>query len=71
MAAPEPIAWLHDRTPVVLASEDWDWWLNRETTADQSFVDDAVARSRPVASALLVHEVAPLTGNGPHLLDPV
>jgi putative SOS response-associated peptidase YedK len=71
MAAPEPIAWLHDRTPVVLASEDWDWWLNRETTADQSFVDAAVARSRPVAEALNVHEVAPLMGNGPHLLDHV
>jgi putative SOS response-associated peptidase YedK len=71
MAAPEPIAWLHDRTPVVLAPEDWDWWLNRETTADQSFVDDAVARSRPVAGALIVHEVAPLVGNGPHLLGPV
>ncbi|MEN9910775.1 MAG: hypothetical protein RLZZ441_343 [Actinomycetota bacterium] len=71
MAAPEPIAWLHDRTPVVLASEDWDWWLNRETTADQSFVDNAVSRSRPVAEALNVHEVAPLMGNGPHLLDPV
>ena len=71
MPAPEPIAWLHDRTPVVLASKDWDWWLNRATTADQSFVDDAVSRSRPVAEDLVVREVAPLTGNGPHLLDPV
>lgn len=71
MAAPDPIAWLHDRTPVVLSPEDWDWWLNRETTADQSFIDDAVLRSRPVAEALVAHEVAPLVGNGPHLLDPV
>jgi putative SOS response-associated peptidase YedK len=71
MPAPEPIAWLHDRTPVVLASEDWDWWLNRAATADQSFVDDAVSRSRPVAEDLVVREVAPLTGNGPHLLNPV
>lgn len=71
MAAPDPIAWLHDRTPVVLSPEDWDWWLNRETTADQSFIDDAVLRSRPFAEALVAHEVAPLVGNGPHLLDPV
>jgi putative SOS response-associated peptidase YedK len=71
MAAPEPIAWLHDRTPVVLGPDDWDWWLNRDSTADQRFIDDAVARSRPVAEALVAHEVAPFAGNGPHLLDPV
>jgi putative SOS response-associated peptidase YedK len=71
MAAPEPIAWLHDRTPVVLAAADWDWWLNRETTADQTFIDDAVARSIPVASRLTPYEVAPLRGDGAHLLDPV
>ncbi len=71
MQAPEPIAWLHERSPVLLASEDWDWWLNRAETADQAFVDDAVSRSRPVAETLVVHEVAPLKGNGPHLLAPV
>lgn len=71
MAAPEPIAWLHDRTPVVLRPQDWDWWLNRETAANQAFVDEAVARSIPVASELVAHRVAPLAGNGPHLLDPV
>jgi len=71
MAAPEPIAWLHDRTPVVLGPDDWDWWLNRDSTADQRFIDDAVVRSRPVAEALVAHEVAPLVGNGPHVLDSV
>jgi putative SOS response-associated peptidase YedK len=71
MAAPEPIAWLHDRTPVVLGRDDWDWWLNRDSTADQRFIDDAVARSQPVAEALVAHKVAPLAGNGPHLLDHV
>ncbi|MDP4586395.1 MAG: SOS response-associated peptidase [Microbacteriaceae bacterium] len=71
MAAPEPIAWLHDRTPVVLGPDDWDWWLNRESTADQGFIDDAVARAYPIAEALVAHQVALLAGNGPHLLDPV
>lgn len=71
MAAPEPIAWLHDRTPVVLGPDDWDWWLNRDSTADQRFIDDAVTRSQPIAEALVAHEVAPLAGNDPHLLDPV
>lgn len=71
MAAPEPIAWLHDRTPVVLAQEDWSWWLNRETAGDDGFIADAVHRSIPVASALTPFEVAPLRGDGAHLLEPV
>ncbi len=71
MAAPEPIAWLHDRTPVVLSADDWAWWLNRETTANQTFIEEAVARSIPIASRLTPLEVAPLRGDGPHLLEPV
>ena len=70
MAAPEPIAWLHDRTPVVLGTDEWDRWLNRETSADQAFVDDVVARSVPVASQLHTIEVNPLRGDGPELLQP-
>lgn len=70
MAAPEPIAWLHDRAPVVLAPSDWDWWLNRETSADRDFVTEAVARSIPVASSLTTYEVNPLRGDGPQLLQP-
>jgi putative SOS response-associated peptidase YedK len=70
MEAPETLAWLHDRTPVVLGSDDWAWWLNRETTADQAFVNDAVERSIPIASALRIHEVNPVRGDGPELLLP-
>jgi putative SOS response-associated peptidase YedK len=70
MEAPETLAWLHDRTPVVLGSDDWAWWLNRETTADQAFVNDAVRRAIPVASALRIHEVNPVRGDGPELLLP-
>ncbi len=70
MAAPEPIAWLHDRTPVVLAREDWGVWLDRGTSADQVFVDDIVERSLPVASQLHAVEVNPLRGDGPELLQP-
>ncbi len=70
MAAPEPIAWLHDRTPVVLAREDWGVWLDRGTSADQVFVDDIVERSLSVASQLHAVEVNPLRGDGPELLQP-
>lgn len=70
MAAPEPIAWLHDRTPVVLGSDDWDWWLNRETSANPAFIEELVTRSVPVASDLRTHEVNPVRGDGPELLLP-
>lgn len=70
MAAPEPIAWLHDRTPVVLGADDWDWWLNREAAADQAFVNDAAIRATPLAESFQVYEVNPLKGNGPELLVP-
>lgn len=70
MAAPQPIAWLHDRTPVVLGSDDWDWWLNRETAANPTFIADAVARSDPQARTLRVYEVNPVKGDGPELLLP-
>lgn len=70
MAAPEPIAWLHDRTPIVLGRDDWEWWLNRETSANQAFVDEAVSLSIPVANALRAYEVNPVRGDGPELLLP-
>ena len=34
------------------------------------FIDDAVARSIPVASELRTHEVNPIRGDGPELLLP-
>lgn len=70
MAAPEPLAWLHDRTPIVLGNENWDWWLNRESSANPAMIGDLVARSLPIASALTTYEVNPIRGDGPELLLP-
>ena len=70
MAAPDPIAWIHDRTPVILGAEDWEWWLDRSLDADQRFVDTAVEKSIPVASRLTAYPVNPIRGNGPELLQP-
>ncbi|MDJ0348212.1 SOS response-associated peptidase [Cryobacterium sp. PH29-G1] len=66
-----PLARLHDRTPVVLPEEWWDQWLDPATAGDQTFVDAAVASSRPVLESLNFYEVAPVTGNGPELIEPV
>lgn len=70
MAAPEPIAWLHDRTPIALDKTDWDWWLDRSHSADQQFLDEAARRSQPVSSEFTAYAVNPLRGNGPELLQP-
>ncbi|TFC48579.1 SOS response-associated peptidase [Cryobacterium sp. TMT1-21] len=69
-AAGGPLADLHDRMPVILAEEWWDQWLDPHTPGDQSFVDGAVAASRDAADALRFHEVAPIRGNGPELIEP-
>ncbi|PTW90853.1 putative SOS response-associated peptidase YedK [Microbacteriaceae bacterium MWH-Ta3] len=71
MPAVPALADIHDRTPMMLGPDDWSWWLDREATADDSFMADAVARSIPVANSLTFHEVAPLRGNGPELVLPV
>jgi putative SOS response-associated peptidase YedK len=65
------LAGIHDRTPVVLPEEWWDQWLDPHTTGDQDLVDAAVAASRPLAAELRFYEVAPVTGNGPELIEPV
>lgn len=65
------LAGIHDRTPVVLPEEWWDQWLDPHTTGDQDLVDAAVTASRPLAAGLRFYEVAPVTGNGPELIEPV
>lgn len=66
-----PLARIHDRTPLALPEEWWDQWLDPHTTGDQALVDSAVAASRPVADTFRFHEVAPVRGNGPELIEPV
>ncbi|MEB0200177.1 SOS response-associated peptidase [Cryobacterium sp. 5I3] len=62
---------LHERMPVVLPEETWDQWLDPHTVGDQEFVDAAVAASAESVEGLRFHEVAPLIGDGPELIEPV
>lgn len=62
---------LHERMPVVLPEETWDQWLDPNTVGDQEFVDAAVAASAESVDGLRFHEVAPLIGDGPELIEPV
>ena len=65
------LAQIHDRTPVPLPEEWWDQWLDPATEGDQALVDAAVAASREVVESLNFYEVAPITGNGPELIEPI
>ncbi len=71
MATVPELAHLHDRNPVTLPRDFWDEWTSPTTVGDQTLVDAAVAAAIPVASALTSHQVAPLTGNDPSLIEPV
>jgi len=66
-----PLREIHDRTPVPLPEEWWDQWLDPATEGDQMLVDAAVAASRVVIASLNFYQVAPVTGNGPELIEPI
>ena len=69
-AAVGDVSELHDRTPVTLPPGFWDEWLDAGRDGNESLMDAAVAAATPVAESLLFHEVAPLTGDGPELVEP-
>ena len=65
------LAPIHDRNPMPLPRDLWNDWLSPELDGDQGFVDAAVAASVPVAEALTYHEVGPVKGDGPQLMEAV
>lgn len=69
--AVEHLAPIHDRQPVILPGHWWDRWLNPEEAGDHELVTEAVHDSNDVMATLDHHEVAPLRGDGPGLIDPV
>ncbi len=69
-AAVGEVSQLHDRTPVTLPPSFWDEWLDAGQDGDQALVDAAVAAATPVAAALQFHQVGPLKGDGPELVEP-
>ncbi|WP_085486662.1 SOS response-associated peptidase [Agreia pratensis] len=62
---------IHDRNPVPLPRDLWDWWLDPTIAGDQAMVDAAVKAALPVASELEAYEVGPVRGDGPELIMPV
>ena len=70
-AAVGEVSKLHDRTPVTLPPSFWDEWLDASQDGSQTLVDAAVAAATPVAEALQFHQVGPLKGDGPELVEPL
>lgn len=62
-AVPE-LGIIHDRNPVSLPESHWWSWIDPEQPGDQQLVDDAVAASRPILSALREYVVAPIPSRG-------
>jgi len=69
MATVSELASIHDRNPVPLPAVLWSQWLNPDFRGTQELIDEAVQAAIPVASTLSFHEVAPLKGNGPELIQ--
>lgn len=68
--AVQTLADIHDRNPVILPRELWRHWLDRDVAGDQDLADEIVAAGVTEASRLEPYQVAPLRGNGPHLIEP-
>lgn len=70
--AVDELVGIHDRSPVPLPPELWDWWLDPTTAGDQALVDAAVQAALPLASELEVYPVRPFKvgEDGPELIQP-
>lgn len=57
--AVDELVGIHDRSPVPLPPELWDWWLDPSLVGDQAMVDEAVRAALPLAEQLDVYSVRP------------
>lgn len=67
--ATEALSWLHDRQPIMVPQGLWKEWLNPEIAWDQAAVDRLVVSTTAESAAIEAHEVEPLRGDGPHLME--
>ena len=65
-----PIERIHHRLPVFMTDDLVDDWLSPSLHADEGLLDVVSERSLSVGVTLREHEVAPLRGDGPHLIEP-
>lgn len=65
-----PMERIHNRIPVFMTDALIDEWLSPDLEADEAFLDAVSEQSLSVGVTLSEHEVKPLRGDGPHLIDP-
>lgn len=70
--AVDELVGIHDRSPVPLPRDLWDWWLDPSLVGDQAMVDEAVKAALPLAEQLEIRTVRPFKvgEEGPGIIDP-
>jgi len=69
--APETLSWIHPRIPVFVPPESWAGWLDPGVAGHQELVDSIIAQQPSTTSTLQAYAVAPVRGDGPHLVAPL
>lgn len=67
--ATEPLAWLHDRQPVMVPESLWSTWLDPTARWTQGEMDRLVEQAGEQSAEVEVYQVAPLRGEGPQLME--
>lgn len=65
------LANIHDRMPMMVPENLIDPWLDPRVLGSQSFLEDFAAGTLSVTNALDFYPVAPLSGDGPMLIEPL
>lgn len=69
--APEALAWLHERAPLVVPSELWADWLDPNSDAEPLLEAVLAAQTRPMAVRRVSTAVNSVRNTGPALVEPV
>jgi len=73
--APDEIGKIHDRTPMVIAPNDWADWLDPANNEKDHLLATMIPATSAGLSGLTSHRVAPIVNsvrnNGPDLIEPL
>jgi putative SOS response-associated peptidase YedK len=64
-----PLSEVHDRMPVFVAEGQYEQWLDPAVTSGQELVKKVASESVALSANFEYFRVAPLVGDGPHLLE--
>ena len=70
-AATGPVAFIHDRMPVMLAAEEWDAWLDPHFSGDPHTLLDPATEATGLVAYPVATTVNSVRNNGPELIAPL